>query len=104
MAEPIDVSDIKDKGLQALALLAIEAGFTRQTVRGMGIFFAQDGYELRLPTNTSIRMSVFQSRLNSIFTHASFTITSETVSRVIDKVKLDKAHAGRLREKFVTLA
>ena len=95
--KPLDVSDIQDKGMKALALLASNLGWTRANARGMAIFHAPNQHELRLPTNTSIRMSVYQSRLNAIMTHSTEVPTSKLVQEIIDKVKPSATHTQRLR-------
>jgi len=96
---PIDVSGVRDSGMQALIVLAHSLGWNvRQKQNQPVVITARDGFQKRLPTNTSIRISVFQTALSSIFTHSEEEVpTIELMDALISQFKLDADHARRIR-------
>jgi len=95
---PVDVSDVRDSGMRALILLAASLGWNVvQKLNNPVLLIARDGTQRRVPTNTSIRMSVFQSVLSGIITHSEVQPSADLVEQIIDSAKLDRDHARRLR-------
>ena len=96
---PIDVSMVRDPGMKALIILAVSLGWNAHHKLGQPVVItARDGFQKRLPTNTSIRMSVFQTTLAAIlFYSASTKATPELMEAIIKMTKLDAEHARRMR-------
>lgn len=96
---PVDLTAVRDPGIRALVLLAVSLGWNAiQKVNNPIALVARDGIQRRLPTNTSIRMSVFQTALSSIIAHTEDRIaTPELIDVIIHETKVDRDHARRLR-------
>jgi hypothetical protein len=96
---PIDVSSVRDTGMQALITLAHSLGWNVHQKRNQPVVItARDGVQKRLPTNTSIRMGVFQSALSTIMVHSEDPVPSiELMDGIIDMIKVSTDHARRLR-------
>jgi hypothetical protein len=96
---PIDVSAVKDSGMQSLIILAHSLGWNvMQKHNTPVVITARDGVQKRLPTNTSIRMGVFQSALSTIMAHSIDKVpTIELVDAIITEVKPSVDHARRMR-------
>lgn len=96
---PIDVSVVKDSGMQSLIILAHSLGWNvMQKHNTPVVITARDGVQKRLPTNTSIRMGVFQSALSTIMAHSIDKVpTIELVDAIIAEVKPSVDHARRMR-------
>jgi hypothetical protein len=59
---------------------------------------SRDGTQRRLPTNTSVRMSVFQSALSQIMVHTEgWEATPELIDAIVKETKVDRDHERRLR-------
>jgi hypothetical protein len=96
---PVDVTGVRDPGMRALVLLAASLGWNViQKVNNPIALVARDGMQRRLPTNTSIRMSVFQTALSSIIVHSEDRIaTPELIDAIVEATKIDRDHERRLR-------
>ena len=96
---PVEVSGIRDPGMRALVVLAASLGWNvHQRINSPVVLTSRDGTQLRIPTNTSIRISVFQSRLSGILLHAEEPEpTPELIEAIIKSEKVDRDHARRLR-------
>ena len=95
----IDVSGVRDSGMQALVLLARSLDWNvHQKVNNPVILTSRSGVQRRIPTNTSIRMSVFQTHLSSIMLHSTLEATPELMEKIIKSVKPNREQANRLRE------
>lgn len=95
----IEVTEIRDAGMQALTLLAVSLGWNAMKKHNQPVVLtARGGHQVRLPTNTSIRMSVYQSRLATIllYSHPN-RATPELAEAIIKTTKLGIEHARRLR-------
>ena len=61
---PVELTGVRDAGMQSLILLAVSLGWNVMKKHNTPVVItARDGMQKRLPTNTSIRMSVFQTAL-----------------------------------------
>jgi hypothetical protein len=97
---PLDVTVIKDPGMKSLVHLAVSLGWNVHQKRGQPVVItARDGTQKRLPTNTSIRMSVFQSALSTIMVHTEpeKIPTIELIEDIISQHKPSVEHQRRLR-------
>lgn len=96
---PVDVSGVRDPGMRALVLLAASLGWNViQKINNPVALVARDGTQRRLPTNTSIRMSVFQAALSTIMVHTEDReATSELIDAIVRDTKIDRDHERRLR-------
>ena len=97
---PIDVTAVRDNGMKALVMLAVSLGWNARHKTGQPLVItARDGTQKRLPTNTSIRMSVFQTALSTIMVHTEpdRIPTIELVDAIITATKPSTDHARRLR-------
>ena len=96
--ELIDVSGVRDPNMQALILLARSLDWNvMQKVNQPVVITSRSGIQRRIPTNTSIRMSVFQTHLSAIVLHSSLEPTIELMNEIIKSVKPDREHQNRLR-------
>jgi len=97
--ELTDVSMVRDPGMQALIILARSLGWNMMHKNQQPVVItARNGTQKRIPTNTSIRISVFQTTLASIILHSEDTVpTIELVDAIIRLTKLDHDHARRMR-------
>ena len=97
---PVDTTGVRDAGIASVVLLAVSLGwnFTKR-VNGPLLIIARDGMTRRLPTDTSVRMSVFQSALSSVMVHTDPDVepTIELIDRIIEITKPSKDHERRLR-------
>lgn len=94
----IDVSGVRDPNMQALILLARSLGWNvMQKVNQPVVITAPSGFQRRIPTNTSIRMSVFQTHLSAITLHSSLEASLELIEEIIKSVKPSREHQARLR-------
>ena len=96
---PVDVTGVRDPGMQSLIMLATSLGWNvMQKHNQPAVITARDGMQKRLPTNTSIRMSVFQTALSSIMAHTyDVEPTIELIDEIIKITKPSQDHARRLR-------
>lgn len=99
-ASPIDLTPIKDPGMKALVQLAVSLGWNVHQKHGQPVVItARDGIQKRLPTNTSIRMSVFQTALSTIMVHTEEDKipTIDLIDAIIKATKPSVDHQRRLR-------
>lgn len=96
---PIDVSGVDGHEVRALLRLAVSMGWNvSQRADSPAVITARDGVQRRFPTNSGLRMSVFQSFLRAIMYHAlDKQMTPELVEEVIASEKLSKDHQRYLR-------
>lgn len=96
---PVDVSMMRDPGMRAIVLLAVSLGWNAIHKPNSPVYItARDGTQRRLPTNTSIRMSVFQASLSTIMVHTDDReATPELIDAIVKETKLDRDHERRLR-------
>jgi hypothetical protein len=98
---PIDLSAVRDHNMQALIGLAVSLGWNvHKKHNGPAVITARDGHQRRIPTDTSIRMSVFQTALSSILLHTDneqWVPTTTLAEALIKDFKVDIEHARRLR-------
>lgn len=99
-AEPIDVSGIRDPGMQIVVLLARSLGWNvLQKLNQPVVITAIDGHQRRIPTNTSIRSGVYQGHLSGIITHSEHFVPTPALAEAIIKVtKPNRDQAARLRK------
>jgi hypothetical protein len=96
--ELIDVSGVRDSGMQALVLLARSLDWNvMQKVNNPVVITSRSGVQRRIPTNTSIRMSVFQTHLSAIMLHSTLEGTVELMDQIIKATKPNREQANRLR-------
>ena len=97
---PYDVTEVRDHGVAALILLAVSLDWNVLQKSGQPVkLLARDGAQKRLPTDTSCKLSVFQSALSTIMVHTEDDMvpTVELMDAIIAEVKPDREHARRLR-------
>lgn len=96
---PVDVSMMRDPGMRAIVLLAVSLGWNALHKPNSPVFItARDGTQRRLPTNTSVRMSVFQAALSTIMVHTDDReATPELIDEIVRETKIDRDHERRLR-------
>jgi hypothetical protein len=100
---PFDFSKVRDNSITALAMLAVCLGWNVLQKTGQPLqLMARDGHQLRLPTNTGVRIGVLQGYLSSIMTHTEAVerslITPELVDELVDTFKLNREFERRLRD------
>jgi hypothetical protein len=97
---PLDVSDIKDAGMQGVVALATACKWNvlRKTNKPI-MLRSRNGTTLAIPTDTSIRFSVFIQRLHSVARDSiTVVITPELIEQIITRFKLDHDHAREFRK------
>ena len=97
--KPVDVHDVQDQGCKALIMLAVSLGWSAAKSPGpMHLVSPDDGALVRVPTNTSIRMSLWRSCLQSIVRHSSSHQATEELVEAIGKAsKMSKSHLSRMK-------
>lgn len=97
--KPVDVHDVQDQGCKALIMLAVSLGWSAAKSPGpMHLVSPDDGALVRVPTNTSIRMSLWRSCLQSIVRHSSSHQATEELIEAIGKAsKMSKSHLSRMK-------
>lgn len=95
--EPIDTTGFRDPGMRALVVLAANLGWgVVVKPNNPALIIAPDGTQKRLPTNTSIRMSVFQTALSTIIAHADLQPGVGLIDEIVKTTKLSVDHARRM--------
>ena len=97
---PYDVTQVRDHGVAALILLAVSLDWNvLQKPNQPAKLIARDGAQKRLPTDTSCKLSVFQSALSTIMVHTEDDMipTIELMDAIITQTNVDREHARRLR-------
>lgn len=97
---PVDITGVQDAGVASVILLAVSLGWNyTKRVNGPALIIARDGMTKRLPTDTSVRMSVFQTALSTVMVHTEpeFEATIELIDKIVAKTKPSKDHERRLR-------
>ena len=96
---PVELTGVRDAGMQSLILLAVSLGWNVMKKHNTPVVItARDGMQKRLPTNTSIRMSVFQTALSTIMVHSDDLLpTIELIDEIIKITKPSRDHQRRLR-------
>lgn len=96
--KPVDVHDVQDQGCKAIILLAASLGWSAAKSPGpMHLVSPDDGMLVRVPTNTSIRMSLWRSCLNSVLRHSTSHVpTLELVEAIAKATKMSKSHLSRM--------
>jgi len=97
VAYPIDVSAVRDKGMASLVVLAASLGWNVMHKNNQPVVItARDGIQDRIPTNTSIRASVFQTTLSKIIAHAGKD-HKPTIDLIDDIIKRHKPSVDQAR-------
>jgi hypothetical protein len=94
----VDVSSMKDSGMQAIVLLARSLGWNVMHKLGQPVVLtSREGVSRRIPTNTSVRASLFQTLLSSVMLHSTAEPSLELMEKIIRAVKPNPDQARRLR-------
>lgn len=95
---PYDVTGVKDAGMQALIILARSLDWNVMWKPHQPVVIrSRSGVTRRIPTDTSIRASLFQTLLSSIMLHSTNEPTPELIEQIIDTVKPNHDQARRMR-------
>lgn len=97
---PWDTTGVKDQGVRAVISLAVSLGWNVVLKPGNPCtLIAKDGARLRMPTDTTVKDSVFQGYLSTVMTHSQeFTPTVQLMDSIIaTHKKLSDSHQTRLR-------
>jgi len=96
--KPIDTSNIQDKGMKGIAMLAVALGWNLQHRRGApSQLKSREGMTRNLPTDTGVRQSVFWSMLASILSHSEGKLpTPRLIDEIARVTGMSKAHAHTL--------
>ena len=99
---PVDLTGVRDAGIKALVLLAASLGWNVvQKHNNPIVLVSRDGTQKRLPTNTSVRMSVYQSALSTIMVHSEgYEPTLDLIDAIVKETKIDRDHERRMRLAF----
>ena len=95
-----DTTGVRDIGVRAVIDLAVSLGWNVVLKTGNPCtVIAKDGARLRMPTDTTIRDSVFQGYLSTIMSHSTeHTPTVELMDSLIAvHKKLSDSHKQKLR-------
>lgn len=97
--ELMDVSGVRDNGVKALLLLARSLRWNvMQKHHQPAVITAHDGTQRRLPTDTSLRIGIFQGHLSAIIAHSEeFTPTIELIDHIVQIIKPNIEQARRMR-------
>ena len=97
---PLDVGGVRDPGVASLMLLAASLGWNVLRKQHQPVkLSARNGTQKRLATDSSCKLSVFQTTLSTIMVHTEADIvpTVELMDAIIAETKVDREHARRLR-------
>lgn len=97
---PVDLAGVRDTGMQAIIMLAVSLGWNvNLRINQPAMITSRTGHQRRIPTNTSIKMSVFQQHLTAIlvYTDDDHEPTIDLIDAIIKRVKPSQEHARRLR-------
>ena len=97
---PVDVGGVRDPGVASLVLLAASLGWNVLKKHNTPVVLtARDGTQKRLPTDSSCKLSVFQTALSTIMVHTDETVnaTVQLMDAIIAETKVDRDHSRRLR-------
>ena len=97
---PLDIGGVRDPGVASLMLLAASLGWNVLRKQHQPVkLLARNGTQKRLPTDSSCKLSVFQTALSTIMVHTEADIvpTIELMDAIIAETKVDREHARRLR-------
>lgn len=98
---PFDLSLVKDEGAKALIMLAVGLGWNVIVRAGQPAkLTARDGKVVSVPTNTGLRVGVWQSYLSSIMTHTEpgWSVSPQYVDRLVKTFKVDREKERRIRD------
>jgi hypothetical protein len=97
--ELLDVSAVRDNGSKALILLARSLKWNVfQRHNSPVVITAHDGTQRRIPSDSGLRIGVFQGHLSAIISHSEeFTPTIELMDHIIQVVKPNTDQARRMR-------
>ena len=103
--KPVDLSNIQDKGMQGIVLLAVALGWNLLQRRGAPAQLrSRQGITRSIPTDTGVRQSVFWSLLANVLGHSEGNLpTAELVTLVIKQTGMSKAHAQVLSSRVALL-
>jgi len=98
---PIDVASVRDPGMASLVLLAASMGWNvLQKPRNPVVITSRGGTQKRLPSDTSIRMSVFQTSLSTILAYSAAEDmkagTPDLIDAIVAITKPSHEHRRRL--------
>jgi len=104
--KPVDLSNISDKGMQGVVLLAVALGWNLVQRRGAPAQLrSRNGITRNIPTDTGVRQSVFWSMLANILGHSEGRLpTPELLELIVKSTGMSKAHAQVLISKVGILA
>jgi hypothetical protein len=104
--KPVDLSNISDKGMQGVVLLAVALGWNLVQQRGAPARLrSRSGITRNIPTDTGVRQSVFWSTLANILGHSEGRLpTTELLEVIVKQTGMSKAHAQVLISKVGVLA
>ena len=97
---PVDVGGVRDPGVASLVLLAASLGWNVLKKHNTPVVLtSRDGTQKRLPTDSSCKLSVFQTALSTIMVHTQPGVmpTIELMDAIIAKTKPSVDHQRRLR-------
>ncbi len=103
---PVDTSNIQDKGMKGIAMLAVSLGWNLLQRRDAPAqLVSREGLTRNLPTDTGVRQSVFWSMLANILGHSDGRLpTNRLIDQIVKETGMSKAHAATLASKVALLA
>lgn len=92
---PMDVTYFRSRDAAAAVLLANSMGWRiQQRENGPVALVAEDGKQIRVPDNTSIKSDVFRSWVHQIAVHSpGQSIDRKLIDEIVKTTKLERSHA-----------
>ena len=103
---PVDLSNIADRGMKGVALLAVALGWNLVQRKGQPIkLVSRTGLERTVLSDTGVRQSVFWSLIASVLSHSDGNLpTAELIQLIVKQSGMSKAHAQVLTSRVNILA
>lgn len=102
---PVDLSNIGDRGMKGVALLAVALGWNIYHRRGAPAQIkSRSGLTRNLPTDTGVRQSVFWSMIASVLSHSDGKLPTEhLIDQIVKQSGMSKAHAQVLNARLTQM-
>jgi hypothetical protein len=102
---PVDLSNIGDRGMKGIALLAVALGWNLYHRKGAPAQIkSRSGLVRNLPTDTGVRQSVFWSMVASVLSHSDGKLpTDNLIDQIVKQSGMSQAHAQVLKTRLAQI-
>lgn len=102
---PVDLSNIQDRGMKGVALLAVALGWNLHQQRGAPARLrSRSGVVRTLPTDTGVRQSSFWGMIAGVLSHSDGKLPTERLlNEVVKQTGMSRAHAQVLHARLTQM-